>query len=697
MQRITVCRRWLYRVLAAAGMVVSLANAASATQGFLYALNQVDGDANQIYGFRVNPATGALTLLPGFPVMTGGDGNNATSSEAIAYDAVNFRLYVINDGSDTLSAFSVNRTTGTLTPLPFSPISLNGGFWATVHVHPSGSPVVVGDGNDGSANGRIASFVVTASTATPAAGSPYTAVGASPFSTVFSADGNYLYAGGNVGLAASGFSVTAATGVLTPLPGSPFNLSGSVFNPGDGFPVGYVTDSSGRLFTVNARANQVRAFTTASGIPSAVTGNPFPAGGLTEGVAGLLHPSGFYIVADRIGNKVGVYRIAGSGATTTMAGVSGSPFASGGLFTDALAMSTDGGFVFAANGNSRNFSVFSVDGTTGAMTMVLLQAAGAMGAVGRITGAAFVQGASFGDFDGNGKGDLLLRNNSTGQNIGWLMNGLTVSTSAFLSTIADTNWEVRGRGDFNGDGKADVMWRNKSTGQDIGWLMNGLALSTSAFLPTIADTNWEIKGIADFNGDGKADVLLRNKTSGQNIGWLMNGLTVSTSAFLPTIADTNWDIVGVGDFDGDNKADVILRNTFTGQNIGWLMNALTVSTAAFLPTIADTTWEIKSVGDFDGDGRADVVWRNKVSGQNIGWLMNGLAVSTSAFMPTIADTNWDVKGAEDFDGNGKDDILLRNKATGQNIGWLMNGLTVSTSALLPTIADTNWDIVGQGQ
>ena len=31
------------------------------------------------------------------------------------------------------------------------------------------------------------------------------------------------------------------------------------------------------------------------------------------------------------------------------------------------------------------------------------------------------------DFDGDGKGDLLLRNKSTGQNIGWLMNGLTVS------------------------------------------------------------------------------------------------------------------------------------------------------------------------------------------------------------------------------------------------------------------------------
>jgi hypothetical protein len=37
-----------------------------------------------------------------------------------------------------------------------------------------------------------------------------------------------------------------------------------------------------------------------------------------------------------------------------------------------------------------------------------------------------------------------------------------------------------------------VLFRNKSTGQNIGWLMNGTVVAVSAFLPTTADTNWEI-------------------------------------------------------------------------------------------------------------------------------------------------------------------------------------------------------------
>ena len=89
-----------------------------------------------------------------------------------------------------------------------------------------------------------------------------------------------------------------------------------------------------------------------------------------------------------------------------------------------------------------------------------------------------------------------------------------------------------------------MILRNRSTGQNIGWLMNGLVVSVSAFLPTIADTNWEIKGTADTSGDVKADIVWRNRSTGQNIMWLMNGLVVSTSAFMPTIADTNWTFVG---------------------------------------------------------------------------------------------------------------------------------------------------------
>ena len=654
----------------------------TAFRGFVYALTD-GGDyvgTNFIYAYGVG-STGTLTQIPGFPVASG-IGKTEPVSERLAYDAVNRRLYAVNGGSSTLSVYSVNQATGVLTPMPYSPIALGGGQWMTVAVHPSGSPVIAG--SDG---GDIASFVVTSTTATAAAGSPY-AGGAMPLTSVFSRDGNYFYAGAALATSAAGFSVTPSTGVLSPLPGSPFNLG--AFGP-----VAFRTDSAGRLFTAYSASDELRVFTTAGGPPSGVAGNPFFSG-LIGSAGGVIHPAGFYMVSN-YNRKVSVHRIAGSGSATTLTTVPGSPFASGGFDTRSLALSRDGRLLFAANAVTHNLTAFSVDTVSGALAAVFNQPDDTLGNLGLITGLVFVgSGAPFGDLDGDGKGDLLLRNKSTGQDIGWLMNGLTVSLASFMPTIADTNWKIAGRGDFDGDGKADVILRNSASGQDIGWLMNGLTVSLASFMPTIADTNWEIKGVGDFDGDGKSDVILRNKSTGQDIGWLMNGLTVSLAAFMPTIADTNWEIAGVGDFDGDGKSDVILRNKSTGQNIGWLMNGLTVSLAAFMPTIADTNWEIRGVGDFSGDGKADVILRNKVTGQNIGWLMNGLTVASSALLPTIADTNWEIKGVGDFDGDGNADVILRNKSTGQNVGWLMNGLTVASSAPMPTIADTNWEFVGQG-
>jgi hypothetical protein len=79
-------------------------------------------------------------------------------------------------------------------------------------VHSTGSPLVVGDAT---ALVKLASFNITSSSATPAAGSPFHNLVASA-SCAFSRDGNYFYTGGYSGTKIAGFSVNAGTGVLTP-------------------------------------------------------------------------------------------------------------------------------------------------------------------------------------------------------------------------------------------------------------------------------------------------------------------------------------------------------------------------------------------------------------------------------------------------------------------------------------------------
>jgi hypothetical protein len=99
-------------------------------------------------------------------------------------------------------------------------------------------------------------------------------------------------------------------------------------------------------------------------------------------------------------------------------------------------------------------------------------------------------------------------------NMVWLMDG-AAAYIGYPPAVADLGWEQKGLGDFNGDGRADILFQHKITGQVIVWFMaaDGTSVESSAVVdPAGWDmTQWYIGGIGDINGDGKADVSWRHK------------------------------------------------------------------------------------------------------------------------------------------------------------------------------------------
>jgi hypothetical protein len=624
-------------LLASLALVLLSARGASAAGGFVYAVDQINGGANQIFGFSINPVSGALALLPGFPVASGGLGGAGSFSEHVAYrDGL---LFVVNGGSASLSVFSVDPGSGALTARPFSPIALSGNL-ACVAASPTSAPVVVGS------DAGLWSIVITSSAATIAAGSPVSTSGASPFSCAFSRDGLYAYTGGNVGSIIAEFFVNPSTGVLAPLAGSPFDtLAGN--------PVAYATDSAGRFYTSNFGTG-VRAFTSAGGTLTAVAGNPF-ASGLAGGVQGVLHPSGFYVVADRSANRLGVFAIAGAGAGTTLSAVAGSPFTTGGSFTDAVTVAGSA-FVVAANGISRNLTVFSVNTGTGFLTSLGPGPINQAGASGLLTGITFAPkggGIVQGDFDGDAKSDFTIFRPSTGL---WA----TLKSSSNYTTSSTVSWglstDVPVPGDYDGDGKIDPAVFRPSTG---GWFV----LKSSTNYTTSFGVSWglstDVPVPGDFDGDGKADPTVFRPSTG---GWFF----LKSSTNFTTSGAVSWglstDLPQQGDFDGDGKADPAIFRPSTGL-WGFLKSSTNYTTSATVSWGLST--DVAVPGDWDGDGKTDpAVFRPSTGG----WFV----LRSSSNYTTSFGVSWglstDVPVPADYDGDGKFDPAVFRPSTG---GWFV--------------------------
>ena len=294
--------------------------------------------------------------------------------------------------------------------------------------------------------------------------------------------------------------------------------------------------------------------------------------------------------------------------------------------------------------------------------------------------------ARAGDFNGDGRSDLIWRNEATGQTSIWLMNGTTFSSGAVV--MNNLAWRPALLGDFNGDGKSDVVWRNDTTGESSVWLMNGTQIIGSGSL--VVDPAWRPTHAGDLDGNGSQDIVWYNAVTGRTSIWLMAGKSMAAGANFAFDGGTGWAVTHVADLDGDGRADIVARNENNGTTGIWRMNGLTVLGAAGV--MADRNWRAMHTADLNGDGKADLVWRNQSTGATAAWLMNGTTILAGATLLTSAD--WRVVQTGDFDGDGKGDLVWRNRATGQTSIWIMNGLAMASGGAVLTNVD--WQPAGVG-
>jgi 6-phosphogluconolactonase len=305
----------------------------------------VNNTSNTVSAYTVDSGTGALTSV--------GSCSTGTNPQYVAIDPTGKFAYVANYSSSTVSAYTIDPGTGVLTAVSGSPFTTES-FPVSVAVAPTGKFVYVA--NYGA--NTVSAYTINSETGalTAVSGSPFT-TGTGPESVAVDPTGKFAYVANFVANTVSGYTIDSGTGVLS--------VMSETFGTGTN-PQSVVVDPTGKfVYVANYSSSTVSAYTITSGTGAlSIISEPFSAGTNPQSIA--VDPTGrFAYVAGLGSNSVSAHIIdSGTGAFTSVVSYST------GTAPYSVAVDPTGRFAYVVNCGANTVSVYTIDSGTGALTPI---------------------------------------------------------------------------------------------------------------------------------------------------------------------------------------------------------------------------------------------------------------------------------------------------------------------------------------
>ena len=254
--------------------------------------------------------------------------------------------------------------------------------------------------------------------------------------------------------------------------------------------------------------------------------------------------------------------------------------------------------------------------------------------------------AAWGDYDNDGRPDLILTGKTYGANVSILYHNTVDGFVPFTSLLPNIPYLANGTVnwvDFDNDGLLDLMVTGDANGLPVTKLYRNKGYKSllaqaavlPAGLPNLASgtADW-----VDYDKDGRLDLFLTGQTDGGPVTKLYRNTPAgfSEAALIKSLPQLAFSATAWGDYDGDGWADLLLTGqTSSGSPLSILLHN------EVLIGEADSTW----YRDADGDGFGNPEQSKVVPTQPRGYVSNSLDCN---------DKNKTVGGPEVCDGRDND-------------------------------------------
>lgn len=249
--------------------------------------------------------------------------------------------------------------------------------------------------------------------------------------------------------------------------------------------------------------------------------------------------------------------------------------------------------------------------------------------------------------------------------------------------------------DINGDGKDDILYEIVDAGYSTFYYMlnNGTSFGTPVSITVMANgTNTGMNGKnrrknnkqendnqlsgVDYDGDGVNDILINNPNGDWGIYSFANASGQLTSSLIQRVYAYNSSLTGEilsGDFNGDGKPEI-----WSVESTGTKIYSFNGSGLDLLYTATQVTSNhFFTLGDFNADGKTDIfLYGNKSGSTEYDWSNWQVQLSTGVGFEqvTIAQKKANLKNDNvrlgDFNGDGCTDVLVTSKNQSWTGTWI---------------------------